>query len=136
MAGESIPQLTTPSGHGETVLVIEDDDQLRGVLKKAFTRFDYQVLEATCVGEALQHWIDHRPKIKLIVSDNDLNSPGIGLLAMRRFAKEQPQTLCILASGSLTPADMEELHATTRIRCLPKPYTLTELFALVRKGID
>lgn len=136
MSTAPTPPPVWASGHGETVLIIEDDASLRSAMALAFTRLNYRVLEAPSAGVALEHWLADRARIKVVVSDNDLGRKGMGLELVRRFSKEEPDTLCILASGSLSVAQMKELQATTRIRCLPKPYTLTELFALVRDGLD
>ncbi len=129
------PLANAPNGHGETVLVIEDQDSMRMLLIKVLETFNYRVIQASNVPEALQQWKAHASTISAVVSDCNLGSDRDGLSLAREFSEEKPTVVTVVASGTLSPKLIDELHRTTRIRCLQKPYPLADLLDLLHEGL-
>lgn len=122
-------------GHGETVLFIEDDDLLRAMYVKSLTRFDYLVLEATNVEEALQVWRAHRGVIRAVIADRHLGIGRDGLSLLQEFGADHPGVALVLASGSLSQGVVETLQANTRIHCLVKPFGLLDLLLILHQSL-
>ena len=131
-----VPLDAAPRGLGETLLYIEDDPVLRPLFRRQLERFNYHVLVAADVAEALQLWSSHRAAIVAVVSDRDLGSDRDGLSLLHEFSADKPSLVMVLTSGTLTPEVMERLHRTTRIHCLAKPFGLLDLLRLLRQGLD
>ena len=72
-AGDASPlALTAPSsvhGGGETILLVEDADAVRQVVRRALTKMGYRVLEASNGPQAIGVAIEHRHDIDLVLSD-------------------------------------------------------------------
>ena len=122
-------------GHGETVLFIDENPPARELMEEVFKWFNYHVLVARSVGEALELWARHRWVICAVVSDCDLGRDRMGLSLLHEFARAQPGLVLILGSGSLTVPLVQELEQTT-LKCLPKPFEILKLLELLRSGLD
>lgn len=137
---KSVPTATAPDpdirGLGETILLIEDDQNMRVPLMKGLGTFNYQVFAAATVEEALTLWSEHRNEIHAVVSDCNLGDSRTGLSLLHEFSQGKPSLVMILASGSLTPTLTRELERTTTIKCLPKPYPFLKVLELLREGLD
>lgn len=58
-----------PTGHGETVLVVDDDDAILNLVKKCLEQLGYAVLTAVSPLEAIRLTETHRQKIRLVLTD-------------------------------------------------------------------
>ncbi len=69
----AVPIHRTASGHrtpkGEMVLIVEDDEALRNVTERIFTRGGYQVIKAAGGPEAIALAADYDGEIQLLVTD-------------------------------------------------------------------
>lgn len=122
-------------GHGETVLLIEDDVVLRPLFEKTLHQFNYRVLVAASVPEALLAWSAHRTVIRAVVTDQRLGPGRDGLSLLEEFSADQPSVVMVLASGALMPEVVELLHRTTRIQCLAKPFSLVDLLRVLHRSL-
>ncbi|MFA6545176.1 MAG: response regulator [Limisphaerales bacterium] len=123
-------------GHGETVLLIEDDQAVRELMVAVFKRTNYRLLVAETVEDALGHWSAFQPAIRAIVSDCELGHARTGLSLLHEFGNAKPGLVRILASGSLTDDLIDELERTTTIKCLSKPYSCLKVLELLQAGLD
>lgn len=97
------PQPLQPSdwnvGAGRAVLIIEDEDINRSVLRQMLKRFGFDVLEASDSLQALDLWRQHMKEIQLVISDvgipGNINGIGVG----ERIAADRPQTKIIYCTG-------------------------------------
>jgi two-component system cell cycle sensor histidine kinase/response regulator CckA len=121
----------TTTSRPVTVLLIEDDRAVREPIKQFLERSNYRVLAAENAEEALLLWTGYRSAIGAVVSDCDLGDGPTGLSVLREIYRAAPALPLVLASGSLTPALVLELERTTAIKCLPKPFSMAELLALL-----
>ncbi|HEV8551438.1 MAG TPA: PAS domain-containing protein, partial [Polyangiaceae bacterium] len=70
-----------PGARGETVLVAEDDDQVRAVVRRVLSRAGYRVIEARSGGEALALAERHGDAIDLLLTDvvmPEMGGPELG----------------------------------------------------------
>lgn len=84
-------------GHGERVLVVEDEPQLRATVRSLLTSGGYQVLEAAQGEEALAAFGAHAGAIALVLTD--LVMPGLGGIALGRAIRERGAVPLLYMSG-------------------------------------
>jgi CheY-like chemotaxis protein len=122
-----------PRGHGETVLVVEDEAPLRQALTAALRRFDYKVIEAYSGPDALRQWEQYRDSIDLVVSDMVMPGGMNGADLLKKLRVEKPSLRAILVSGYVPNQSGSALPG---IPLLSKPFEIPILLAAVRKSLD
>ena len=123
-----------PSG---TVLLVEDDDDVRGSTMRILERAGFQVLEANSAAAALNVWHGHDAPIDLVLSDVVMpGSSGVELAA--EIAALSRGAAIILISG-FTPAALEHHRLLSGdddgVQLLQKPLPPAELVAAVHNAI-
>jgi two-component system, cell cycle sensor histidine kinase and response regulator CckA len=86
-----------PQGAG-TVLLVEDEDDVRTLTRRALPRQGYAVLEARHSREALQVWERHKASVELVISDVVMPEMNGGELA-RRLLQERAELRVLFLSG-------------------------------------
>lgn len=122
------------AGHGESLLVVDDEPAQRTIACDILRRIGYQV-EAVAGGEAA---VEHVRKngVDLLVLDMKMD-PGIsGLETYRRIVKEKPHARAVIASGF---SEMEQVHEAQALGAgalVKKPYSMEGLGLAVRAELD
>ena len=105
------------AGEGKTIFVIEDDDELRFVLKEALTKESYSVIEAENGRAALTELEDGMASPDLILLD--LNMPvmnGFEFLQVYRAKFSNDVPIVVVTGADLTEKDKKYLSGeVTRI---------------------
>ena len=113
-----------------TVLIADDMEEIRLMLKRAMTMNGYSVIEATNGVEAVEAARQKKPDLVLI----DLNMPQMdGLKAIEEIRKIKGEQVPILAMTAFDTYGMKD--AAFQVGCneyLSKPLNLTQLERLVR----
>ena len=113
----------------ETVLVVEDQEQLRKLVGRVLRTYGYRVLEAANPGEALLHSERYAGPIHLLLTDAVM--PGItGPELAGRIKPLRPSMEAIFMSGDSERAITEGLELAGSY--LPKPFSPEALAAKVR----
>ncbi len=142
-ASERQAQAAAPAGeeaaplpHGsETVLVVEDEEDLRELLASMLHDHGYGVLIARDGMEALERYRRHRDDIGLVITDMDL--PKInGAAVSQSILSDAPRARIILISGFVEAALKEEILASGVREFVAKPYTLAQMLRTVRRVLD
>jgi two-component system, cell cycle sensor histidine kinase and response regulator CckA len=123
-AGETVDEVDGSAG--PLVLVVEDEPQVRRVVRSMLETSGYRVLEAANGSEALALLTRHRGGIELVVSDvvmPDLTGPE---LAARMKAVAEPAPV-LLMSGYADRTLWSRGLTDSTMRVLRKPFTLAEL---------
>jgi CheY-like chemotaxis protein/signal transduction histidine kinase len=122
-----------------TVLVVEDEAGIRGLVSRALERQGYRVVEAGAPAEALAKCADLAQAPDLLITD--LMVPGMsgGELA-RRVREEWPETRVLYISGYTSDAELAgqiaEGTLPERTRFLAKPFTTAQLLSEVRALLE
>jgi signal transduction histidine kinase/CheY-like chemotaxis protein len=119
----------------ETVLVVEDQEDVRSFVVDALARRGYRVLPAGDGDEALALAGAHAGKIDVLLTDVVL--PGMnGRELAERFRTLRPGTKVIYTSGYTQDliADRGVLHRD--VNYVAKPYTADQITAKVREAIE
>jgi signal transduction histidine kinase/CheY-like chemotaxis protein len=129
----------SPSGSGETILVVEDQEGIREAVCQVLEKLDYNV-SSVQNGVAAQKFLEENEfKIDLVISD--VVMPEMGGMALNRWLLESaPEIMLILMSGYPVGDGTRELLDPGRVRLLHKPMdtktlavSVDEMLAL-RKG--
>ena len=122
----AIDRLTAAPGARQRILVVDDDNDVRGVAAQMVEELGYQVVAAACGAEALEHLAGGA--FDLILTD--VVMPGMsGVELARRVRAVTPAMPLLFASGYADVATFgEELAAET---VLKKPYRIGEVAARI-----
>ncbi|MBI3270949.1 MAG: CHASE domain-containing protein [Planctomycetes bacterium] len=122
-------------GGTETVLVVEDEDSVRMLVRETLCQGGYRVVEARSGDEALANLARPEADVDLVIAD--VVMPGMrGPDLLRRIAEGRPRVKRLLMSGytggALDAGDAAGAGATL----LPKPFTAKALLRRVRELLD
>ncbi|XVV14150.1 ATP-binding protein [Actinoplanes sp. CA-131856] len=136
---EASPAVVEPAadtrGHGETLLVVEDEAALRDVAGRILSGAGYQVLKAECGVQALDVASRHSGQIDLLLSD--VVMPGmLGKELAERLVRERPDTRVLYMSGYAQPVLHSQGTLDPGVALLEKPFTADDLLTAVRKRLD
>jgi PAS domain S-box-containing protein len=116
----------------ETILLVEDDDQVRAVAHTILKKFGYGVIAARDGDEAQRVCEAHPQRIHLLLTD--VVMPGItGPELARRLRSIRPEMKVLCMSGY---TDDESAERDDSIEYLQKPFTAEALSLRVRAVID
>jgi two-component system KDP operon response regulator KdpE len=114
-----------------TILVVDDEPQLRRAMRATLTDLGYSVIEAKTGEEALEVLQSDTPDLILL----DLNMPGIGGLETCRAIRESSDLPVIVLSVRNTERDKVEALDAGADDYVTKPFSIQELLARVRAAI-
>jgi type IV pilus assembly protein PilB len=83
-----LPRVPGQAGHGRCVLLVEDEDQLRRVMKDLLERDGYKVAEARDGAQALDEVDRNAPDLIML----DLNLPGLDGYGVLQRLRSRPST--------------------------------------------
>jgi PAS domain S-box-containing protein len=121
-----------PVGH-EKILLVEDDGDVRKIIRNVLEASGYHVWEAADGLEALDIWKANAPQIDLLLTDVIMPGGLSGRELADRLQGERPGLKVILMSG-YSPELLGKIQVSNRI--LPKPFSLEELTQAVRSCLD
>ncbi len=119
----------------ETILLVEDEEQVRAVARSILRRQGYHVIEAQNAGEALLLCEKHSGTIDILVSDVVMPQMSGPELA-RRLAAVRPTMKVLCMSGYTADAVVRHGVLEGGIAFLQKPFTPETLTAKVRQVLD
>src|SRR5439155_17662535 len=119
------------SGGSETVLVVEDEPQVRRLIQRLLGENGYTVLAAGDGEEALEVARTHAGAIQLLLTDVVLPRMS-GREVARRLDTHRPGLPVLYMSGHTEDAIVERGVLEPGLDFLPKPYTAPEVLRRVR----
>ena len=114
-----------------SILVVDDEPQIRRVMRVALSSQGFEVIEARSGEEGLEKFREHLPDLVLL----DLNMPGIGGLETcrrLRFGSEVP--IIVLTVRSKEEEKVEVLDAGAD-DYVTKPFGMKEVLARIRAAL-
>ena len=125
-----------PAARGtETVLLVEDNEQVRVVAREILRRYGYVVIEAGGAAEAIRLVAAHGGKLDLLLTD--MRMPHMsGVELARHVTRDRPEMRVLCMSGYSDDAALREGVAGESIAFLQKPFTPDSLARKVREVLD
>jgi two-component system cell cycle sensor histidine kinase/response regulator CckA len=121
-AKESKVELPYPTGGGELILVVDDEENIREATKSTLEKFGYKVRTATDGTDALALYVQSGTEIAVVLTD--MAMPFMDGAATIRALRKMNPTLPIIAASGLPPAEINSLNINA---FLSKPYTAEKL---------
>ncbi|MBL7062628.1 MAG: PAS domain S-box protein [Anaerolineae bacterium] len=124
-------------GHGETILVVEDDPSVRVALSDTLETLNYRVLEAANGRKALEVYrvarSGDRPQQGVDLVLTDLVMPGMGgRELMRELRKMDPRVKGLAVTGYAVSEDLREEGI---VEVVEKPFDVDTLAEAVRRAL-
>ncbi len=123
-----------PAGHRESILVVEDEEEILEITKKILEKHAYKVIKAIDGKEAIALYSQHKEEIKVVLID--VMMPVMdGSASIRELRKVNPEIKIIAVSG-LTEEDKLAEVADFANAFLSKPYSSEVLLQTIHKVLN
>jgi CheY-like chemotaxis protein len=126
--------VTPPDAVGgtETILLVEDEESVRQLVRDTLVSRGYEVLEAENGDTGIAAAARHQGNIDLVITD--VMMPGMGGREMvQELAKARPATKVLYLSGYTEDAILNDGSVDQATAFLQKPFTLQNLSRKVRE---
>jgi two-component system cell cycle sensor histidine kinase/response regulator CckA len=128
-------ELELLTGHGELVLVAEDEDSVREVTVSTLEKYEYNVLAANDGADAVALYAQNKDKINVILMD--MMMPVMdGEASIQAIRKINPEVNIIVVSGLAEKDKLAKIERTHAHTILPKPYTAERLLKTIHEALS
>ena len=129
------PRLETATNRSETLLVVEDNEEVRAFAKSALEELGYTVLQARDAAEALRI-VAEGPRIDLLFTDVVLPGGMNGRLLSQKILEARPNLPVLFTTGYTPNAIVHHGRLDPDVQLLSKPYTQADLSRKIRAILD
>jgi PAS domain S-box-containing protein len=124
-----------PRGHGELILVVDDEASIRQITQSTLEAFGYRVVLASDGAEAVAIFKMRRAEIDLVLTD--MTMPVMeGPEAIRILRSVNPKLRIIGASGLTSLSYAATLTSLGVKHILSKPYTAETLLKIIKLALE
>jgi signal transduction histidine kinase len=128
--------LPVPEGsREETILVIEDDDDVRTYSVESLRELGYRVLEAHDGPSALR-LLERQPRVDLLFTDVVLPGGMTGAQVVAQARELRPEMKVLFTTGYARNAIFHHGRLDKGVQLITKPFTFADLAAKVRDVLD
>ncbi len=120
----------------ETILLVEDDAQVRRVVGQSLRALGYQVHEAASGQQAITLWQLHGAQVDLLLTDMVMPEGMTGLELAEQLQALKPGLKAIISSGYSAEMVHGGVPAKAGLVYLPKPYATRALAGVIRDCLD
>ncbi|QDL12105.1 hybrid sensor histidine kinase/response regulator [Brasilonema octagenarum UFV-E1] len=131
---QQVQELEILAGHGEVILIVDDEPSIQEITKASLEAYNYQILTASDGIEAIAVYAQHKNEISAVLIDMML--PALdGLTVMRTLEKINPQVKILATSGLMFTTKLPTVGNNVK-SFLPKPYTVKELLHALQQVLQ
>ncbi|GEM_PF-5083064 len=123
----------TPDGHGETILLVEDEEAVRNITARILSSAGYSVLLAGDAGEAIEICNRHLGKISLLISDIIMPGGMSGKELAEYLQSIHPEIKIMFISGYSEETVTNNKALKEGVEFLQKPFTSHDLAEKVHR---
>jgi CheY-like chemotaxis protein len=127
--------LPPPLGGQETILVVEDNDEVRAYTTDILRELGYEVFEAT-EGDTALGLIATEPRIKLLFTDVGLPGPFNGRQIADEARKLRSDLKVLFTTGYAQNAIIHQGRLDPGVQLIVKPFNFAGLAAKIRQMFD
>lgn len=127
-------EVSAPRG-SETILLVEDEDVVRGLARQILEQAGYRVLDARGGEEAIQLCNERREPIDLLLTDVVMPETS-GKEIAERLTEMRPATRVLFMSGYTDEAIVHHGVLDSNVEFIQKPFTPVALARKVREVLD
>jgi len=120
----------------ETILVVEDERDLREIVTRTLNLNGYRVFQAVDGRDALQIWTEHQHQIDLLFTDIVMPGGLNGRELAERFLADKPGLKVIFSSGYGADTLGKNFKLDPKLNFLQKPYLPQTLSRVIRHCLD
>jgi CheY-like chemotaxis protein len=125
------PVMAPEVGRGETVLIVEDHDDVRAFAADMLTSLGYSVVAASDAATALQA-LDQLPQLDLLFTDVGLPNGLNGRQLAEEVKRARPGVAVLFTTGYARNAIVHHGRLDSGVELLLKPYTQLDLARKLR----
>jgi CheY-like chemotaxis protein len=118
--------MTPPTGHGEVVLVVEDEAAVRAIVKATLEGYGYRVVTAHDGTQAVARFVEHLKEVQLLLTDIEMPHMD-GMATIRALRNVQPDLRVIATSGLSTHEDALKAAGLNVQGFVANPFTAADL---------
>lgn len=123
--------------HGaETIFIVEDVAELRGMVRSLLETYGYTVIEAENGVAALSIWQEYKDKIDLLLTDVVMPEGMSGHDLAQKLTADKKSLEVIFTSGHSIDLISRDIKLREGINFLQKPYQALTLAQTIRRGLD
>lgn len=120
-----------PKGHGELILLVEDECSIREITASALERHGYKVISADDGADAITLYTKNKDDVKLILMDMMMPVMN-GQESIKAIREINPDVKIIAVSGLADRENFDDVTDVDIQTFLPKPYTVEKLLKTIR----
>ncbi|QSJ14269.1 response regulator [Nostoc sp. UHCC 0702] len=124
-----------PVGHGELILVVDDEDAIREITKISLEKNAYKVLVASDGIEAIALYTKHQQQISVVLMDMMMPSMD-GATTIQVLKRINPEVKIIGVSGLASYNERIKVFGNNIKTFLAKPYTSSDLLNNLQEVIN
>ncbi len=130
VAADRVPKAELPRGHGELVLVVDDEAAVREITRLTLEAFGYRVLAAADGAEGVALYAAHVADVALVLTD--MMMPVMdGVTMIHVIRRLNPNVRIVAASGLAADGSVSRAANAGVQHFLPKPYTAETLLTVL-----
>jgi len=127
-------RIKPPAGHGETILIAEDEKSIREITAAMLEASGYKTITAKNGMETIAMYMQNMSRVKVILIDMMMPIMD-GQATIRTLRKINPKVKILAVSGYAKEERYEKSIKDVQA-FLMKPYTIEELMATIRKVLQ
>jgi len=127
---DAVPRVT------KTILLVEDDLEVREITRAILCNFGYVVLAAESECQAVWLWERHHLEITLLITDMMIPNCATGLDLAKKLRALKPDLKVLITSGFGREIGGDDTSFLRRTPFLQKPYTAQALLDSVSRCLE
>ncbi len=126
--------LTLPAGHGELILVVDDEAAVREIVKATLEANGYRVVLADDGTQAVARFVEHLKDVELLLTD--IQMPHMdGMATIRALRNIRPDLRVVAASGLTAHQQALKVTGLNVQGFIAKPFTAASLLLALDEAL-